>query len=244
MNSRQRRGLVLLLVSVLCAVAAFAGVLALIRSVTSKVGPETTAYELAREVPAERALSSADVTAVALPRRYLPRTAVTSLDQLRGRVAGGALHQGSLLQSDMLARRPGLRAGEQQLTVLVDGTAGITGSVAPGSRVNVYATFKGDAASGRKGGTPDESKVVVAGARVLKVGAPARADGGDSLRSPDSSAGQGGGVPVTFALGTRDAQRITYAESFAEHLRLALVAPGDGAAISGRDRTYTLAGDK
>ena len=39
MNSRQRRGVILLVLSALCALAAFAGVLAVIRNVESKVGP-------------------------------------------------------------------------------------------------------------------------------------------------------------------------------------------------------------
>ncbi|MFD9204132.1 Flp pilus assembly protein CpaB, partial [Streptomyces anthocyanicus] len=37
MNSRQRRGVILLVLSVLCAVGAFAGVLSVIRDVNSKV---------------------------------------------------------------------------------------------------------------------------------------------------------------------------------------------------------------
>ena len=40
MNSRQRRGVILLLLSVLCALGAFAGVLSVISDVNSKVGPE------------------------------------------------------------------------------------------------------------------------------------------------------------------------------------------------------------
>ena len=51
MNSRQRRGVVLLVVSVLCALAAFGGVLAFIRDVESKVGSEETAYKLKEDVP-------------------------------------------------------------------------------------------------------------------------------------------------------------------------------------------------
>ena len=80
MNSRQRRGVILLIVSVLCALAAFAGVLALIRDVESKVGPEKTAYELKDDVPAYRSLSGdqfdkvSDARALAARhRRHRPR---------------------------------------------------------------------------------------------------------------------------------------------------------------------------
>ena len=53
MNSRQRRGVLLLLLSVVCALGAFAGVLSVISDVKSKVGPEVTAYERRRRVMAE-----------------------------------------------------------------------------------------------------------------------------------------------------------------------------------------------
>lgn len=52
-------------------------------------------------------------------------------------------------------------------------------------------------------------------------------------------------MPISFALSTLDAQRVAYAESFAEHVRLALVAPTTGGAPADQgDRTYTLEKDK
>lgn len=51
-------------------------------------------------------------------------------------------------------------------------------------------------------------------------------------------------VPITFALNTLDTQRIAYAESFAQHVRLALIAPGSDSQIRPGDRTYTLDKDK
>src|SRR3954449_11076386 len=106
MNSRQRRGVILLIVSVLCALAASAGVLALIRDVESKVGPEQTAYKLKEDVPAYKALSGEDFEKVAMPGRWLPATAVTDIDEVRGKVSTNKLRKGSLLQADMMAERP------------------------------------------------------------------------------------------------------------------------------------------
>ena len=51
-------------------------------------------------------------------------------------------------------------------------------------------------------------------------------------------------VPITFALSTADAQRVAYAESFATHVRLALVGGGAEAPVSADDRSYTLDEDK
>lgn len=262
MNARQRRGVVLLLVSVLCALAAAAGVYVLIRDVRSRVGPERTAYELKKDVPVGAALSADQLTEVSVPKRWLPDSAVTELADVRGKTAASGLHKGSLLQSDMVARRPALKPGQQEITVVIDAETGVADRVRPGNRVNVFATFEGDRGSGGKGKVPDQSKVIVSDAKVIDVGRLTGSSGdtgstgsagsagsaggtggsGDRDRRTARDGGEGDGVPVTFALSTLDAQRVAYAESFAEHVRLARVAPGDDG-VSGKDRTYTLPGD-
>ena len=234
MNSRQRRGVILLVVSVLCALAAFAGVLALIRNVQSKVGPETSAYELQRGRPAYRTLSAAQFTKVSMPERWLPKTAVTDLADVRGKIATSRLHKGSLLQSDMIAgpARPEARgAGDRHHDRRRDRRRGQDHA---GQRVNIFATFAGGQQSGGKGRTPTSPRSSSA--------APGSSTSGSSPPFKESDTSdertrqrERDGVPITFALDTTDAQRVAYAESFAEHVRLALVAPGDGT----RSRTAT-----
>ncbi|MGW7518395.1 Flp pilus assembly protein CpaB [Streptomyces sp. NPDC054796] len=245
MNSRQRRGVILLIVSALCAVAAFAGVLALIRNVESKVGPEATAYELKADVPAYRALNASQFTEVSMPERWLPETAVTDLADVRGKIASNALRKGSLLQSDMMAARPELKPGQQEIAIMIDAETGVAGKINPGNEVNIYATFEGEQRTGGKGGgeTPSQSKVIVTGAKVIDVGklSPLNDSGEQDERTRQR---ERDGVPITFALSTVDAQRVAYAESFAEHVRLALVAPGDDSEIPEDERTYTLPGDQ
>ncbi|WP_326807634.1 Flp pilus assembly protein CpaB [Streptomyces sp. NBC_01775] len=250
MNSRQRRGVILLVLSILCALAAFAGVLAVIRNVESKVGDETTAYELKEDVPAYRKLEEAQFTKVSMPERWLPETAVTDLSGIRGHIAVNPLKKGSLLQSDMMAKRPRLKAGEQEIAIMIDAETGVAGKINPGDRVNIYATFEGEQRSDAKSGnstgngkTPSESRVIVSQAKVIDVGklTPLKDDGSRDERTRQR---ERDGVPITFALSTADAQRVAYAESFAEHVRLALVAPGDDAEVPEEDRTYTLPGDK
>lgn len=248
MNSRQRRGVIILIVSLLCAFAAFAGVLAVIRNVESKVGDETTAYELKEDVPAYRSLSASHVRKVSMPKRWLPDTAVTDLSALRHKIAANPLKKGSLLQTDMMAARPELKPGEQEIAIMIDAETGVAGKINPGSRVNIYATFEGEQGEGAKGGagrTPSQSKVIVSQAKVIDVGklTPLKNNEDDSA-ARDRRQRERDGVPITFALGTTDAQRVAYAESFAENVRLALVAPGDDAEVPGGDRTYTLTGDK
>jgi pilus assembly protein CpaB len=101
MNSRQRRGVILLVLSALCALAAFLGVLSVIQNVDSKVGPDATAYELKDDIAAYQPLSADQFSIVSMPRRWLPSTAVTDLDSVVGKVAAVSLHKGSLLESDM-----------------------------------------------------------------------------------------------------------------------------------------------
>jgi pilus assembly protein CpaB len=233
MNSRQRRGVVLLVVSVLCAAAAFAGVVAVVGDARSQVGPKVTAYELTADVPAYTALTPSKVHRISVPKRWLPGTAVRDTVEFAGKIAAVPLTKGSLLQSDMVAARPELKAGQMEIAIMIDAETGVAGKITPGSRVNIFATF-----AGKKDTDPDVSKIIVANAQVIDVGQIKAFDG-----SQDAQRVSEQGVPITFALGAEDAQRVAYAESFARHVRLALVAPGDTAAPPESDRTYTLAGD-
>ncbi len=235
MNSRQRRGVILLLLSVLCALGAFAGVLSVMDDVNSKVGPEVTAYELRSDIAPYTALNAGQFKKISMPERWLSENAVTDLADVRGKIAVTTLKRGSLLQSDMLVDRPALRPGQQEVAIMIDAATGVAGKITPGSSVNVYATFEG-----ARDSDPDQSKIIVTGARVLDVGelTALRPDADDRDRSATEA------VPITFALSALDAQRLTYAESFAKRVRLALVAPGSSASVPDQDRTYELATDK
>ncbi|MFE3634806.1 Flp pilus assembly protein CpaB [Streptomyces cellostaticus] len=235
MNSRQRRGVILLILSVLCALGAFAGVLSVVHDVNSKVGPEVTAYRVKSDVKPYTVLNTGQFEKTEMPERWLSGNAVTDLRQIRGKIAVTTLRAGSLLQTDMVVDRPALQPGQQEVAIMIDAATGVAGKITPGSRVNVYATFEG-----KKEGDPDQSKIIVTNARVLDVGriTALEPDAGKDRREPTEA------VPITFALSTLDAQRITYAESFAQRVRLALVAPGGQTGVPDKDRTYELATDK
>ncbi|MFJ8024904.1 Flp pilus assembly protein CpaB [Streptomyces sp. NPDC096311] len=237
MNSRQRRGVILLVLSVLCALGAFAGVLSVIRDVNSKVGPEVAAYRLKDDIAPYKELSADQFQKVSMPKRWLSSTAVTNLGQIRGKIAVTQLEKGSLLQTDMIVDRPALAAGQQEIAIMIDAATGVAGKIDPGSRVNIFATFKAENDKQK-----DQSKVIVANARVIDVGKLTALDPGQSSNDRRNSATQA--VPITFALDTADAQRVAYAESFAEHVRLALVAGGSDTTVAPGDRTYTLDEDK
>ncbi|WP_175408390.1 Flp pilus assembly protein CpaB [Streptomyces sp. TRM64462] len=242
MNARQRRGVILLVLSVLCALGAFAGVVVVISDVQAKVGPEVTAYRVKADVAAYTPLQPDRFEKITMPERWLSANAVRDLSAVTGKIAVTDLKKGSLLQKDMVADRPALESGEQEIAIMIDASTGVAGKITAGARVNIYATFDDE---GRGKGAVAESRLIVPGARVLDVGKltpiDQRGSGGDSARAY----GAREAVPITFALTTADAQRVAYAESFAKHVRLALL-PKDGPQASPKpgDSTYTLDEDK
>ncbi|GLF94373.1 Flp pilus assembly protein CpaB [Streptomyces yaizuensis] len=235
MNSRQRRGVILLVVSLLCALGAFAGVISVINDVNSKVGPEVTAYRLASDVAPYAPLREAQFEKVAVPRRWLSESAVTDLSVLRGKIAVTRLRKGSLLQEDMIVKRPALAAGEQEIAIMIDAATGVAGKITPGDLVNIFATF-----AGKTENDPDQSRIIVTNARVIDVGRLTPLE----RRDDDRRARMREAVPITFALSAKDAQRVAHAESFAEHVRLALLAKGSPSTLRPGDSTYTLDEDK
>jgi Flp pilus assembly protein CpaB len=234
MNSRQRRGVILLLLSVLCAFAAFAGVLSVISDVNSKVGPEVAAYRLKKNVAPYTALSPGQFEKISMPKRWLSDNAVTDLSEINGKIAVTSLREGSLMQSDMMVQSPELKPGEQEIAIMIDAATGVAGKIHPNDKVNIYATFAGE-----QDGQTAQSKVIVSNAKVLDVGKLTALEPGRDDRNRATEV-----VPITFALNTLDTQRVAYAESFAEHVRLALIAPGSDGTITPGDRTYTLDKDK
>jgi pilus assembly protein CpaB len=234
MNSRQRRGVILLLLSVLCAFGAFAGVLSVISDVNSKVGPEASAYRVKSDVAPYTRLNSGQFEKISMPKRWLSDNAVTDLAEVNGKIAVTQLRKGSLLQTDMIVKRPALQPGEQEIAIMIDAATGVAGKITPGAAVNIFATF-----AGAKEGEPAMSKIIVANAHVIDVGRLTALEPKDDDQRQASEA-----VPITFALTTKDAQRVAYAESFADHVRLALIAPGSDTTIRPGERNYTLDGDK
>lgn len=234
MNSRQRRGVILLLVSVLCAIGALGGVISVIDDANAKVGPEVTAYRVKSDVAPYTELKDSQFERTKMPKKWLSGNAVTDLSAIHGRIAVTQLKAGSLLQSDMIVQRPQLQPGEQEIAIMIDAATGVAGKIEAGSSVNIFATF----AAGKQGDTP-QSKIIVSGAKVLDVGKLTSLDPNRDDRNKSTEV-----VPITFALNTLDAQRVAYAESFAQHVRLALVAPGGDSTVRPGDRTYRLEKDQ
>ena len=232
MNPRQRRGLLLLVLSGLGLLAVFVLVASYVSDVRTEVDPKIKLLTLSKPVKAFQSIPDDAVTEITMPRRWAPRTALRDRSQLVGFVAGTDLRPDSLLQRDMLVAPPDLGPGQREMAILVDAETGVAGKIGPDSVVDIVGTFAGDA----ERGIPPRSTVVVPGARIIDVGQP-QVKGGRGVQQPDADPQEV--VPVTFALTPKQQLQVTHAESFAQEVRLALRRPGDIAPLEKGETLYT-----
>jgi pilus assembly protein CpaB len=87
MNPRQRRGLLLLVLSGLGLLAVFVLIASYVADVRTEVDPKIKLLALAKPVKAYQSLDDSDVTEVTMPKRWAPKTALRSKAQLIGLVA-------------------------------------------------------------------------------------------------------------------------------------------------------------
>ena len=212
MNPRQRRGILLLTLAALGLLGVFVLVAGYVADVRAEVDPKVTVLALAKPAEKDKAISDDMIKTVELPKRWAPRTAVRDRAQLVGQVAASDIPQESILQEGMIGAPPELATGQREIA-------------------DIVATFPGNDQTGVKA----ESNVVVAGARIIDVGQPAR-KGGRGVQ--DQAADPAQVVPVTFALKPREALTVTYAESFATEVRLALLRPGEDSTLTKKQRIY------
>jgi pilus assembly protein CpaB len=232
MNPRQRRGLLLLVLSGLGLLAVFVLVASYVADVRTEVDPKIKLLALQEPVKAFESIPDSAVTEVTMPKRWAPSTALRSRSQLVGYVAGTDLQPDSLLQKDMLVTPPELEPGQREVAILVDAETGVAGKIGPGSVVDIVGTFTGDPDRG----IPPKSTVVVPAARIIEVGQ-AQLKGGRGVQQAESDPKEV--VPVTFALSPKQQLQVTEAESFAQEVRLALRRPLDETPLKKNEKTYT-----
>jgi len=231
MNPRQRRGILLLTLSALGLLGVFVLVAGYVSDVRAEVDPKVEVLELAKPAEKDKAITDDMVRTKELPRRWVSKTALRDRARLIGQVALADIPAGSVLQEGMLGSPPELASGEREIAILVDAETGVAGKISPGSIVDIVATFGGN----DQEGVPAESNVVVPGARFIDVGQP-ELKGGNGVQ--EQQADPATVVPVTFALDPKEALTVTYAESFAAEVRLALLRPGEESELKKKERVY------
>jgi pilus assembly protein CpaB len=226
MNPRQRRGVLLMSVAALGAVAVFVLIINYVSGISRQVGPMTTSYRFTKSITQLTPITADDLEKVQLPTRWLPSAAIQSFDTSRGLVATANIPAGALLQQGMAGPPPELKPGQLEMAIMINAETGVAGKIHPGDLVDIYGTFSTQETSGQGGTeTLTQARVIVANAPVLAIGALQRVDA-TPKQNGSSQFEQNEVVPVTFALNRTDSLKVTYAESFATKVRLALVAPG------------------
>jgi pilus assembly protein CpaB len=229
-NPRQRRGLLLIGIAALGLAVVFVLIAGYVADVRREVDPKVRLLALAKPAERYQAITDDMVKTIEMPERWAPPSALRDPGQLVGLVAGTDLEPESLLQRDMLTAPPQLAPGQRELAILVDAETGVAGKIGPDALVDVIATYPGN---DRKA---PESRVVVPNARIIEVGQP-RLAGGRGVQ--EQAADPSEVVPVTFALTPEQALVLSYAESNASEVRLALLRPGSEEELKRDQRVYS-----
>lgn len=215
MNPRQRRGVILMVLAGLCAIALFFISVNWVGSVNAKVTPLIRTYQASTEIPAHSVIKADDLEAVEIPKRWTSTSAATDIKSLVGQRVAFNVAEGTYLSADMLLPRSSLNGDEREIALTVDAKTGIAGRVQTGDLVDVYAVFANES------GNDGASRVLVRDVRVVSVrGVETQtASKGDSF-------GEEQVIPVTLALQPRAALAVTYADAFAASVRLVGLPPG------------------
>lgn len=218
LNPRQRQGMLLVVIAAAGLIGVFVLIAGYVRSVSKQVGPKVQVLELTAPLGSYQPVTPAMLGYVSLPAKWAPPSALRNADDAIGLVSQVNLPSGTELEQGMLGTPPSLSAGQEEIAILVDAETGVAGEITPGAVVSIIATYAGSQAS------KNSARVIVPVARVLGVGEPTTAGGSASGSSGATS--EDSVVPVTFALTQQQVLAVSYAETFAQKVRLALVAPG------------------
>ena len=227
MNPRQRRGVLLMAVSVVGAVAVFLSVSNFVADVRSQVGPTAPVVRLVADVDAYAPVPPEAVEVVEVPERWRPPNALEDVLDVGDLVPSAPLPRGTVLQAGMLQPPATISEGQRELAILVDAETGVAGKIQAGSLVDIIATREN--ADG-----PPSAEIVIEAARIVSVGTPTTT----ARQSVTGAFAEGQVVPVTFSLPPDDVLRLAWIESFAATVRLALRAPLDEDLLEPEQRVY------
>ncbi len=225
MNPRQRRGVLLMVLSALAAVLVFVGVSTYVASVNSKVGPMVTIYQVTKDLPAFTTLSGDNTEAVQVPQRWVADNTVLKSADIDGRVVATPMTSGATVSLDLLLPPSNLDPSEREVAVNVDAVTGLAGRIRPSDRVDVYAVFTDVP------GLTKQSRIIVENVRVVSVA------GQLQVQTPDAKSLQNV-IPVTLAVSPEAALELTYAAEMAKEVRLIGLPPGVAQDRSKEQKTF------
>jgi pilus assembly protein CpaB len=214
-NPRQRRGVLLLLLSIVGAIVVFISVSDYVSDVRAMVGPDEEVIELTSDVTAFEPVTPDAYKIESIPRRFIPDGAVTEEEALT-LVAATDLPAGTILQDGMLIVSPALDSDESEIAITVDVETGVGGNIRTGDYVDIYATFESD-----NNARPNCEARLITDALILGVGDPQT----ETEFTEEGAPARQDVVPVRFALEYLETERLVFAEDFASRVRLAKVSP-------------------
>ncbi|MFN2615130.1 MAG: Flp pilus assembly protein CpaB [Actinomycetota bacterium] len=192
---------------------------------------------------AEQAASKGMIDKTPVPQKVVAEGAVTSLDQIRGQVAGVTILPGVQLlvarwtTPDHLGSSLPIPSDRQAITVQVDTPNGVGGFIQPGDHVSLLAQFE---LSVPKNGVwanvtdPSIVRFLLQDVPVLAVGqkiAGAQTDGsgsrGAAKDSKTTSGSTSDSIMLTLAVKPGDAEKVAYA-AFGGKMWFTLLPPGQG----------------
>jgi pilus assembly protein CpaB len=237
MTPRQRRGVLLLVIAGIGAIVVFSLVSSYVDDVRKNVEPKTEVVVLTRTVPELQPIPPDAVRLKSVPAKWVGSQALRDPSEIGALVPSTELPAGVELQQGMLIEPPALQPGQQEVSILINADTGVAGKLRPGDSVDVLATFDADQTTK----SPASARTIIRRAKIVTVGIPRAAQRPGANQSQDVQAQQAVLVPITFALRPTLALRLTYAESYASEIRLALIRRGDESRPLAPDkREFTL----
>jgi pilus assembly protein CpaB len=198
-----------MLLALVIGLGVFVSVTSYVSNVEQQVGAKTTVYRASQSIDPYTPLSLTNLEPVEVPERWSAPTTRLELNQLEKRRVGFKLEAGTVISSDMLLAPSSLNPNEREIAINVNPVTGLGGRVQPGSRVDVYVVFADVS------GLTKQVQVLVRDVRVVSIG------GRQSIRQDDEDGiAQTDVVPVTLALVPNRALAVTYANAFAQEVRL------------------------
>lgn len=216
MNPRQRRGVLLLALATLGAVAVFISVFSYVDQVRAQLDERAPVLRLTVDaVPYEALVGKVEV--VQVPVAFVPEHPYVDPSEIGGLVPEQALPAGTYLQKGMLVEYPLLDAAQRAVSLLVDAEMGATLDIAPGDIVDIIATFERE-----QEGAPAQAGYVITCVPVLDVAGTETQETVDDTGEVTTETV----IPMTFLMERAAALDLAYARSFSSGIRLALSGRG------------------
>jgi len=222
-----RRTLILIVALAIGVVAAVSAVLYL-NSVQSRANGNARlvrVYKVSATIPkgttGDAAIGHNLIVASSIPAKFFPQSAVTDLNEIKGKVAPLDLAAGQILVDNQFVERSvattsfsttNVPSGQVAITVSIDQVRGVAGLVVPGDKVDLMGSFQNPSGASYE-------HFFYQNVQVVAIGASAAPTAGTTTPAVNP----GGGL-FTFAVPPDAAERIVLA-SAKNSIYLALVPP-------------------